>query len=228
MSALCHELLTWPIDASRGGVARWKGWERWLSARVTVEKGVVGFGLEYACAHIIILAEISSENLLPIRADFVTERVNLRLRVTRVTRVTALECSTGEMSSLNGPEGREDKNGESAARLTMDAESEDVMEDSLDEIDEEGMTQPVPKLVRVFYYDLWWLQQGCGSTFTVRVLLTPSLWTLTPSLDPSPSLALDLATVWFKPSPRLGFSSNLDLSPHLGLDLAPILIKALA
>ena len=113
---------------------------------------MVGFGPEYACAHIIILAEISSENLLPIRADFVTERVNLRLRV---TRVTALECSTGEMSSLNGPEGREDKNGESAARLTMDAESEDVMEDSLDEIDEEGMTQPVPKLVRVFYYDLW-------------------------------------------------------------------------
>ena len=36
---------------------------------------VVGFGLDYACAHIIILAEISSENLLPIRADFVTERV---------------------------------------------------------------------------------------------------------------------------------------------------------
>ena len=35
---------------------------------------VVGFGLDYACAHIIILAEISSENLLPIRADFVTER----------------------------------------------------------------------------------------------------------------------------------------------------------
>ena len=55
-----------------------------------------------------------------------------------MTRVTALECSTGEMSSLRGPEGREDKNGESAARLTMDAESEDVMEDSLDEIDEEG------------------------------------------------------------------------------------------
>ena len=50
-----------------------------------VERGVVGFGLDYACAHIIILAEISSENLLPIRADFVTERVNLRLRVTRVT-----------------------------------------------------------------------------------------------------------------------------------------------
>ena len=28
MSALCHEHLTWPIDASRGGVARWKGFER--------------------------------------------------------------------------------------------------------------------------------------------------------------------------------------------------------
>ena len=59
------------------------------------------------------------------------------------------------MSSLHGREGREDKNGESAARSTMDAESEDVMEDSLDEIDEEGTTQPVPKLVRVFYNDLW-------------------------------------------------------------------------
>ena len=58
------------------------------------------------------------------------------------------------MSSLHGPEGREDKNGESAACSTMDAEREDVM-DSLDEIDEEGTTQPVPKLVRVFYNDLW-------------------------------------------------------------------------
>ena len=77
----------------------------------------------------------------------------------------------------------------------MDAESEDVMEDSLDEIDEEGKTQPVPKLVRVFYYVLWRLQQGFASTFTVRVLLTPSLWTLTPSLDPSPSLGLDLALI---------------------------------
>ena len=81
----------------------------------------------------------------------------------------------------------------------MDAESEDVMEDSLDEIDEKGTTQPVPKLVRVFYYDLWLLQQGYASTFTVRVLLTPSLWTLTPcldpSLDPSPSLGLDLAPI---------------------------------
>ena len=36
--------------------------------------GVVGCRLDYACAHIIILAEISSVNLLPIRADFVTER----------------------------------------------------------------------------------------------------------------------------------------------------------
>ena len=41
---------------------------------------MVGFGLDYACAHIIILAEISSENLLPIRADFVTERDNRTLR----------------------------------------------------------------------------------------------------------------------------------------------------
>ena len=55
--------------------------ERWLSVRVTVERDVAGFGLEYACAHIIILAEISSENLLPIRADSVTERVILGLCV---------------------------------------------------------------------------------------------------------------------------------------------------
>ena len=28
MSALCHERLTWPIDASRGGIAGWKaGWK---------------------------------------------------------------------------------------------------------------------------------------------------------------------------------------------------------
>ena len=43
---------------------------------------MVGFGLDYACAHIIIPASV---NLLPIQADFVTERVNLRLPVTRVT-----------------------------------------------------------------------------------------------------------------------------------------------
>ena len=41
---------------------------------------MVGFGLDYACAHIIILAEISSENLLPIRADFVTERDTLAVK----------------------------------------------------------------------------------------------------------------------------------------------------
>ena len=44
------------------------------SARVTVERGVVGFGLDYACVDIIPV-EISSINLLPIQADFVTERV---------------------------------------------------------------------------------------------------------------------------------------------------------
>ena len=41
----------------------------------------------------------------------------------------------------------------------MGAESKDMMKDSLDEIDEEGMTQQIPKLVRVFYYILWRLQQ---------------------------------------------------------------------
>ena len=74
MSALCHERLTWPIDASRGDVARWKAGREMASAHITVERGVVGFGLDYSCAHIIILAEISSVNLLPIQADFVTER----------------------------------------------------------------------------------------------------------------------------------------------------------
>ena len=48
------------------------------SARITVERSVVRFGLDYACAHIIILAENSGVNVLPevlpIRADFVTER----------------------------------------------------------------------------------------------------------------------------------------------------------
>ena len=34
---------------------------------------MVGFGLDYACAHIIIPASV---NLLPIEADFVTERDN--------------------------------------------------------------------------------------------------------------------------------------------------------
>ena len=69
----------------------------------------------------------------------------------------------------------------------MDAKSEDVVEDSPDEIDEEGMTQPVPKLVRVFCQVLWGLQQGFGCTFPVSVLLTPSL-------TPKPlALTLDLA-----------------------------------
>ena len=36
---------------------------------------MVGFGLDYACAHIIIPASV---NLLPIQADFVTERDNTR------------------------------------------------------------------------------------------------------------------------------------------------------
>ena len=40
------------------------------SARITVERGLGGFGLDYACAHTIP----GSVNLLPIQADFVTER----------------------------------------------------------------------------------------------------------------------------------------------------------
>ena len=68
------QITRYTVDASRGGIARWKGWKRWLSARVTVERGVVRFWLDYACAHIIILAGISSVNLQPIRADFVAER----------------------------------------------------------------------------------------------------------------------------------------------------------
>ena len=39
-----------------------------VSTRITVEKGVVGYGLDYACAHIIIPASV---NLLPIH-----EKVN--------------------------------------------------------------------------------------------------------------------------------------------------------
>ena len=52
MSALCHERVTWPIDASQGGVARGKAGRQMASARVSVERGVVGFWLDYACAHI--------------------------------------------------------------------------------------------------------------------------------------------------------------------------------
>ena len=46
---------------------------------------MVGFGQDYACAHIIILAEISSENLLPIRADFVTERDTVEVDTTTLS-----------------------------------------------------------------------------------------------------------------------------------------------
>ena len=41
---------------------------------------MVGFGLDYACAQIIIPA---SANLLPIQADFVTERVIEHLNIGR-------------------------------------------------------------------------------------------------------------------------------------------------
>ena len=43
-------------------------------ARITVERGVVGFGLDYSCTHIIKIIILASVNLLPIQADFVTER----------------------------------------------------------------------------------------------------------------------------------------------------------
>ena len=41
MSALCHKRLTWPIDASRGGVARWKAGREMASACITMERGVL-------------------------------------------------------------------------------------------------------------------------------------------------------------------------------------------
>ena len=58
----------------------------------------------------------------------------------------------------------------------MDAESEDVVEDSLDEIDEgrydststEARTCVLPRFVAI-------IKQGFGSTFPVSVLLTPIL-----------------------------------------------------
>ena len=40
MSALCHERLTWPIDASRGGVAGWKTGREMASARALRWRGV--------------------------------------------------------------------------------------------------------------------------------------------------------------------------------------------
>ena len=51
--------------------------------------------LEYACAHIIILAEISSENLLLIRADFVTERdIGVPARIAHAHNLRT--CAHGE------------------------------------------------------------------------------------------------------------------------------------
>ena len=40
MSAYCHERLTWPIDASRGGVARWKVEREMASVRALRWRGV--------------------------------------------------------------------------------------------------------------------------------------------------------------------------------------------
>ena len=54
------------------------------SARITVERGVVGFGLDYACAHIIIPVSV---NLLPIQADFVTERVIINTHKEKLLKV---------------------------------------------------------------------------------------------------------------------------------------------
>ena len=63
---------------------------------------MVGFGLDYACAHIIILAEISSENLLPIRADFVTERDTAFL-APPVSRCILPECRQASLSRPHPP-----------------------------------------------------------------------------------------------------------------------------
>ena len=49
----------------------------------------------------------------------------------------------------------------------MDAESEDVMEDSLDEIDEEGTTQQVLKIVHVSC-------TSCGDYSKVMLVHLPS------------------------------------------------------
>ena len=77
---------------------------------------MVGFGLENACAHIIILAEISSENLLPIRADFVTERVTTAPAVKRCRqlRTTCIMCRVASQThtsvvSLDGALARDIK-----------------------------------------------------------------------------------------------------------------------
>ena len=40
MCALCNERLTWPIDASRGGIARWKAGREMASARALRCRGM--------------------------------------------------------------------------------------------------------------------------------------------------------------------------------------------
>ena len=93
MSALCHERLTWLIDASRGGVARLG--ERWLSAHVMVERMWLDLGwITHArillywlhlrkiySAHYVLYILFYHQrkfpayiNLLLIQGDFVTER----------------------------------------------------------------------------------------------------------------------------------------------------------
>ena len=59
-----------------------------VSTRIMVERGVVGFGLDYTCVHIIILASV---NLLPIQADFVTERVK------QFTQLVTLKLHSGHL-----------------------------------------------------------------------------------------------------------------------------------
>ena len=71
MSALCHERLTWPIDASRGDVAK----KRWLAHALRWR--VVWLDLGWITHARILLSRLEiSVNLLPTRADFVTERDN--------------------------------------------------------------------------------------------------------------------------------------------------------
>ena len=61
---------------------------------------MVGFGLDYACAHIIIPASV---NLLPIQADFMTERVKavvINPRRACAARVTVLVPYTRPCQSV--------------------------------------------------------------------------------------------------------------------------------
>ena len=62
------------------------------SARVTVERGVVGFGLDYACAHIIIPVSL---NLLPIQANFVTERIMQQIQENLYSQCSSKPHSIG-------------------------------------------------------------------------------------------------------------------------------------